>query len=231
MFLLRVRHFHSAVLTAAVGLCGAALTQASVIQLLTPADLSPSHENAAFPEPEGTILPSPYTLGTPDNTFIYSLNSGGEFLRGNINGVTFLYNGAQITGIASPVTISVANPLEEIGVGLLSNTQGTTTFSFTAFDNSRALGTFTTNGSFGTSLFAGVRATGGDVITSFTVSSSSNDFVACNCGYVNAVPEPESWMLLSIGGAVAVGIRKRLRVQRTRDGVLFEDQRARRRRG
>jgi hypothetical protein len=86
----------------------------------------PGFLTASFPQPEGTILPTPYTLLTPGQCFTYSLNPGGEFLRGNINGTTFLYTGGLITGVYGPLTISTAVPLTEIMVGLLSNAGGET---------------------------------------------------------------------------------------------------------
>jgi len=195
------------VLAGTLAVFGVADAAASAIQVFSSADLAPGFRTAVYPEPEGTLLPSPYILNTGDNVFTYSLDAGGTFLRGDISGTRFLYNGAILTG-PSPVTISFATPLSEVGTTVLSNTQGNTTFTFTLYNSAAVIGTFTRSGPYASGLFLGAEATGGDVITRMSIASNTNDFLMCPCAYANTVPEPATMGLIGLPLLVALAWRR-----------------------
>jgi len=206
--------YAAAVLSLSIG--AASPSEAGVIQLTSPSDLSAGATTAALTGATGTFVSEPYVISAGGNTLTYTEAFGDQFFLtdqaffgGNFDPGTALLMTADagIQGDFGPVTISFATGVTEIGMGAQAGFINFNTFTITAFNGSTSLGSFNVAGDSFVS-FLGVRATEGDVITSLTIENSpENFFVLAAPTFVTpvAVPEPATLtMLLSSGLAVLV---------------------------
>ena len=117
-----------------------------------------------------------------------------------------------------PVTLSFATGVGEVGMGAQDIAFGPNTFTITAFNGSTSLGSFNVAGD-GFVSFLGVRATGGDVITSVTIANSPvNSFALAAATFsapVAVVPEPVTLTMLFSGGLAVLLRRRYARRRRT----------------
>lgn len=203
---------------------------ADVVQLTSPGQLSPGAVTANYPEPPRTLLPSPYTLAAGGNALTFTLVNGGEFFLVGSPAMKFLYNGATIPDPEnpdySPVVITFASGVREVGLQAAHNLLAPQTFTFTAFNGATPLGTFTVSGEGGSLLFLGLRATGGDLITQLLISAFAgqpgglppvgSDFAIGPVTFTNQaapIPEPATVLLLGTGLAGLGAARRRLRAK------------------
>lgn len=178
---------------------------------------------ALYSPTEFAVFPSPYTLATPVNTLRFT--QSGSFVRlnqgtgwgGNFApGTRLLYTGNNAALGSGPVEISFSLPVFAFGLLVQNEEPGASAFTFTAFRGDTALATFNVGGD-GLPSFVGARATGGDIITRFSLSSSSSVPGASNnfaMGPITfqTIPEPSTALLLSpaLVGTI-VGLRRRRR--------------------
>jgi hypothetical protein len=198
---------------------GAGSAGAGAIQLTLPSQLNPGDTTFIYPQPEGTIVPSPYVASAGGNTLTYTNLGGGPFVRldqgtsffGDFpNGTKLLYNQG-----AGPTDIKFLNGVGEVGLGAQSAAIAAHTFTATAYNGATALLTFTVP-SDGFISFIGVQATGSDVITELKIASDDNDFAfgPTTFGSPATVPEPSTLTLLVLGAVGLCGYRWRRRKQR-----------------
>ena len=179
----------------AVGLAASsARLHASAAQLHSLNQLG-GHPEAIVHTTRIDLLPSPYNVPTSDNVATFTLAAGdwrrldegvnavSDFVQGtgllytnNNNGFDLTGQGDIGGGGSGPVEITFAEGVRAVGLQAQTDVLGAETFTFSAYNGSELLGTFTvsrTNGQRedGSPSFLGVRATGGDVITRIVISS------------------------------------------------------------
>jgi len=172
-----------------------AVLHAGAKQLHSPNQLG-GHSETIFHEAHIDLLSSPYVVLTSDNVVTFTLAVGewrrldegvnvfSDFLRGTGLLYTNQNNGFDLNGQGSvggggsgPVEITFAEGVRAVGFQAQTDVLGGETFTFSAYNDSELLGTFTVsrdpNGQHedGSASFLGVRATGRDVITRVVVSS------------------------------------------------------------
>jgi hypothetical protein len=222
----------TAVLSLVIG--AAATAEAGVIQLVSALDLSAGGTTAAFTGANNTFVSEPYVLTAGGNTLSYTETNGNQFFRtaqgnvflGDFPAATPLLVTADtgVFGNFGPVTIGFAVGVGETGMGAQDFGVGANTFTITAFNGSTPLGSFNVPGD-GFVSFLGVRATGADVITSFTIANSpENAFALAAATFsapVSVVPEPVTLTMLFSGGLAVLlrrGYARRRRTTNVGDG-------------
>jgi hypothetical protein len=214
-------------LMASVILLLASRAEAGLIILSGPSDLATSDTmTAPYSGGEGFHF-TPYTAIDGDTTLTFT-DLSNVLYRQDVS-PTILYDYAIGTHLlltidesgnpAGPLTIAFGTPVVEFGLFAQSNNFDTETLSFTAYDGTKALGSYTSphtdnTGTPGVALFLGARSTGGDVITSVVISSVSSDPAFTNDFVVgpvtlSAVPEPSTFSLLGIAALALVGVARR----------------------
>jgi hypothetical protein len=174
------------------------------------------------------LLPSPYVVPTSDNEVTFTLalgewrrlDEGVNVLSDFAPGTGLLYtnnnNGFDLNGQGSiggggsgPVEIAFARGVRAVGFQAQTNVLGVETFTFSAYDDSDLVGTFTVtrvNGQHedGSASFLGVRTVGNERITRVVISSvvvqagqpHVNDF---SLGPVTYQPGPRGQRIAKLG--------------------------------
>lgn len=214
---------------ALVLVAGSARAYAGSIQISSPAGLSPSDATLIFSGTQSTNLGTPVAFGAGDNTLTFSDTIGFEVVQAGVSyfgtafsdGTTILYGGGEF-GSGAPVTIDFSTPVAEVGLTLEEYAVGPYTVTFSAYDGSNLLGTFTADGSdpeggYASILsFEGVQATNGDVITSLVLSDDNGNNLGLGpVSYGSPTPEPGTFGLLLTGLAGLGGAIRRKASQRS----------------
>jgi hypothetical protein len=206
---------------AALVLGGGGAAQAGFIQLFSPGDLNPGDTTAIYAGADGDVVPSPVMLSAGGNTLTFTTDTGGNFQRVDQgtswtgafpNGTKLLWTLDPVTNMGSSVTIGFTNPILEVGLQVQQDHAVDTTFTASVFSGATneltIMVTVPDSGSGPGNLgFIGFRATGGDTITSISISSvdSSNPDPSFNSDFAmgpvtfgspqTIVPEPSSLVL------------------------------------
>ena len=164
---------------------GAGPAMAGVIQISSAASLNPSDTTLTYPGNVGDQLASGLAIVAGGNTVGFFRADGGLFERVDQgNGWNGLFTAGTMlltpidrrSGATSPITITFASPVTEIGLQVEAERPVPTLFSVTAYNGSTPELTLSltspTNGFLG---FVGVLANGGDTITSLAISSTDPD--------------------------------------------------------
>ncbi len=227
--------FSVVVVALALSLAFASSAQATAVQLTSPASLSAGDTTLDFSGTLGATISSPVSYTAGSNALTFS-DAGGTFEVVQVSttncgttgycftafplGTNLLY-AAGYYGSDAPITITFASPVTEVGFNAEEFANGPYTMSFTAYNGATNLGTFTSSGcdpdpgpctpSSGVLSFEGVQTSGGDVITSITISDGNgNDIGLGPVTFGTTVPEPSSLLMLSfaLGGCGLMRRRK-----------------------
>jgi hypothetical protein len=198
---------------ASLGLATMAATPASAA-----VDVCAGSGQQCAPQTDTNVL---ITSGTNLQTVLASFNGGGTTLGGTFTSTTDRLNG-DASGQA--VVTATSGLLNNLTFTVSGSTFTTATFnligdgSVTIFGTDAGGDAFSEAFTLGTgSNFFGIVATGGDVLTGFTVNSTSGfqDLRQLRLGGVSvssAVPEPGTWAMMLLGfGGMGVAMRRRRR--------------------
>lgn len=214
--------------------------QAGVIQLTSPRRLAGAGiTTAEFTSPQD-LLPSPLVLTFPANSVTFTLamgdwrraDQGVNFFGDFDPGTQLLYtnnnNVLSFDGVTSvggggsgPMEIAFAVGVEIVGLRAQTDIIGPEHFTFSLYNGSLLLGTFTADGISGQradeqfAVLLGAKTTGDDVITRMVISSLAyqggdvhpNRFAIGPVKF--GVPEPATLALLLVGVASALQLRRR----------------------
>jgi hypothetical protein len=163
-----------------------AYSQATVIQLMSPSEMTAGGTVLDYPEPKGTYIASPYvrTAGTNTVTFsnantpnppnpqsFYRLDQDDGWAGGYPAGTHLLYSLN-----SNYLDIAFGNTVSEVGFHAQSSSGGSQSFSFQIFEGATSLGTFTAgNGGDGLT-FIGARAAAGHSISRIRVTQVEGTF-------------------------------------------------------
>lgn len=203
--------------------------QAALIQLTSPAGLQASDTTLVYPDADGSSYSGSVSYSAGGNQLTISTGQTlTRYVVGTDYSVTAFANGTPILSSGYVFannpggTLSFSSGVSELGFTFEDANYGDYTAAFTAYDGTRALGTYTANGNDYLSLaFIGVAATGGDLITRLDLSDNAgNAFTfgpisfatgtAGNGGSPAQVPEPASLILAMLGlGFMTLRITRR----------------------
>ncbi|WP_097459095.1 PEP-CTERM sorting domain-containing protein [Mangrovitalea sediminis] len=208
-----------------LGVLLAQSAQASLIQLFSTNNLSPSDTIFSFAGTDGESFGASAQFSDASNT----LRVTGGDLTGFVVGSDYLFtafpdNTPILYGYdpiaISPLTLSFSHGISEVGFEIESASYGFGAYSlnFTAFNGSQALGSFDVSGDFPNSLgFLGIDASGGDQITSLTLNAPTGyeialgavQFANAGSGGTTAVSEPSTVALMGLGLLGLISLRFR----------------------
>jgi len=231
-----MRHTILGLAAVALLLGGVGQAQAGIIQLASPGDLNPGDTTAIYAGNDGDVVPSPLSLAAGGNTLTFTTMDGGNFQRVDegtswsgafANGTKLLWTLDPLSNpqMGSPVTIGFASSVTEVGLSVQQDNPVSTTFMATAFGTMGQLSITVVVPDSGTGPgnlgFIGFAGTGGELITSISISSMdptngafNNDFAMGPVTFGSAqvvIPEPSSLVLagFSTVGLLAYGIFRR----------------------
>jgi hypothetical protein len=204
-------------------LATASPSQAALIQLFSPADVS--GETFIYPARPGPglqpVVPSPFVLAGLSNVLTF-MNETGSFIRmdeepsvpsgggweggpGFPNGTRLLYTGNNVGVGSGPISISFLYPILTFGLLAQHSQEGLGVFNFMVFNGLTLLGSL--NMAADQPGFLGARVTDTDVITRIVISGSVlGDLNNFAIGPVTAQPIPEPAMVLLLGSGL-LGLR------------------------
>lgn len=196
-------------------LAGSRLANAESVQITSPAGLSAMDTTLNVSGTQGLNLGTPVAFSAGGNTLTFSNTNGFEVVQaGNTYFNTSFPNGTEILygngfyGSGGPLTIDFSSPVGQVGLGVEEFANGPYTITFSAYDGSMLLGTYTSsgsdpNGGYPSALsFEGVQATDGYQITSLTLSDTNGDNLGLGpvtYGAASVTPEPGSFAFLLTG--------------------------------
>jgi len=215
-----MRNVFSSLAALALALGAVGRAPASIVQLPSPGDLSGSDTTAIYTGADGDVVASPYTLTAGGNTLTFTATTGVQFLRvdqgtswsGDFpDGTKLLWSLDPDANVGSPMSISFASGVSEVGLSVQPDHIADTTFTATAFSGTTAELTimFTVPGSGGLG-FIGFKDTVDSSITSILISSVdsldssfNNDFAMGPVTFGNpptppGIPEPSTFAIASV---------------------------------
>jgi len=232
-----MRNAFSSLVALSLLLSGAGQASASIVQLASPGDLSASDTTAIYTGSDGDVIASPYVLTAGGNTLTFTATTGVQFLRvdqgtswsGSFpDGTKLLWSLDPVANTGSPMSISFASGVSEVGLSVQQDHLADTTFTATAFSGTTPELTITVSvpGSGGLG-FIGFKDTVDSSITSILISSVdsvdpsfNNDFAMGPVTFGNpptpppGVPEPSTFAIATIStlGLILHGYRRRTRI-------------------